>query len=167
MAKYNIKAKKEKAATLSYKNTVTPAFVEDVAKRIITKLMIEGAYRNPKYSAKRLAADLDINMRQLSAVVSLRFQQNYSVLVGTMRILEAKYMLRDRSFDNMTIEDIATNVGFTTRQSFYMNFYKTCGTTPMDYRRQHGFAPKADTLPAHEESKEQGAKSKKREEKKQ
>lgn len=157
MAKYNITAKKEKTTTLSYRNTVAPAFVENVAKRIITKLMIEEMYRNPKYSAKSLAADLGINMRQLSAVVSLRFQTNYSTLVGTMRILEAKYMLCDRSFDNMTVEDIATNVGFTTRQSFYINFYKACGIAPMEYRKQHGFAPKADVEPEQKPGKRQGA----------
>ncbi len=153
MAKYNITQKKEKTSALSYRNSVTPEMVEDVARKMITKLMIEQKYRDPHYSAKRLADDLGVNMRHISAVVSLRFQQNYSELVNRMRIYEARYMMGDRNFDNMTVEDIAINVGFTTRQSFYASFYRLCGTTPKEYRLAHGFVPKTDILPAKTPSK--------------
>lgn len=141
MAKYNIKEKKEKAKTLSYKNSVSPEFVEDVAEKIFTKLMIERKYRDPKYSAKQLSADIQVNSRHISAVISLRFQQNYSELVNRMRIYEAKYMLQDSNFEKMTMEDIAINVGFTTRQSFYVMFYKFCGMTPKEYRQNYCSTP--------------------------
>jgi len=144
MAKYNITEKKKKTSAISYHNSMMPDFVEDVARKIIAKLMIEQKYRDPKYSAKRLAQDIGVNMRHISAIVNLRFQQNYSGLVSQMRICEAKYMLQERNFDNMTVEDIAINVGFTTRQSFYAAFYRLCGITPKEYRLAHGFVPKAD-----------------------
>ena len=135
MAKYNITERKEKAKTLSYRNSVSPEFVEEVAEKILTKLIVEKKYRDPKYSAKQLSTDIQVNSRHISVVISLRFQQNYSELVSRMRIYEAKYMLRDRNFDKMTMEDIAINVGFTTRQSFYAMFYKFCGITPKEYRQ--------------------------------
>ena len=147
MAKYNTREKKEKTSPIAYRSSVSPQFVEETAKKIITKLMVEQKYRDPKYSAKRLSADIEVNIRHISAVVNLRFQQNYSQLIANMRILEAKYMLQERSFDNMTVEDIAVNVGFTTRQSFYASFYRICGTTPKEYRVAHGFIPKADLPP--------------------
>ena len=134
MTKYNIIEKKEKVTTLSYRRSVAPSFVEDVARKIIQKLMVEGNYRDPQYSAKRLADDIGINMRQASAVISLRFQQNYSQLVGNMRVHEAKYMLQEREFRDMTMEDIAINVGFSTRQSFYADFNRISGMTPREYR---------------------------------
>lgn len=144
MAKYNIIPKKEKAKTLSYRNSVTPTIVEDIAREIIMKLMIEQKYRDPKYSAKRLANDIGVNMRHISAVINMRFQQNYAQLVGEMRIHEAKYMLQDSHFDNMTMEDIAVNVGFSTRQSFYAAFYRQCGMTPREYKLTHKSEPVAD-----------------------
>ena len=144
MAKYNIIPKKEKAKTLSYRNSVTPTIVEDIAREIIMKLMIEQKYRDPKYSAKRLANDIGVNMRHISAVINMRFQQNYAQLVGEMRIHEAKYMLQDSHFDNMTMEDIAVNVGFSTRQSFYAAFYRQCGMTPREYKLTHKSDPVAD-----------------------
>jgi AraC-like DNA-binding protein len=138
MPKYNIIEKKEKIKTLSYRSSVTPEFVEDAAKKIILKLMVEQKYRDPNYSAKRLADEIGINTRYISAVINLRFQQNYSQLVGMMRIQEARYMLQDNNFNDMTMEDIAINAGFTTRQSFYSAFYRICGMTPREYRMTYG-----------------------------
>lgn len=144
MAKYNFTKKKEKTKAFSYRSSVSPKFVEEVAEKIIVKLMIEKKYRDPKYSAKQLADDIEVNSRHISAVISLRFQQNYSELVSRMRIYEAKYMLQDSSFDKMTVEDIAINVGFSTRQSFYASFYKLCGMTPKEYRQVYGFSQEPD-----------------------
>ncbi|MBO7118961.1 MAG: AraC family transcriptional regulator [Bacteroidaceae bacterium] len=137
MAKYNISPKKEKKAAVSYRSSVSPELVEAITRKIIVRLMVEQKYRDPKYSAKQLANDIGVNMRYISAVINLRFQQNYSELVGTLRIYEARYMLQDASFANMTMEDIAIKVGFTTRQSFYATFYKLCGITPKEYRLTH------------------------------
>ena len=144
MAKYNLNPKKEKIKTLSYRNSVTPPIVEEIARKIIMKLAIEQKYRDPNYSAKRLASDIGVNMRHISAVINMRFQQNYAQLVGRMRIYEAKYMLQDSHFDKMTMEDIAINVGFTTRQSFYAAFYRQCGITPREYKLTHIGEPIAD-----------------------
>ena len=138
MAKYNITEKKEKAKTLSYRNSVSSDFVEDIARKIVSKLMIEQKYRDPNYSAKRLADDIGVNSRHVSAVINLRFQQNYAQMVGLMRIQEARYMLQDSNFGKMTMEDIAVNVGFTTRQSFYAAFYRLTGMTPKEYRQLYG-----------------------------
>lgn len=143
MPKYNITEKKEKVTTLSYRRSASPNLVEDIAGKIIMRLMVEGKYRDPKYSAKRLATDIGVGMRTVSAVISVRFQQNYSQLVGNMRVQEAKYMLQEQAFRNMTMEDIAINVGFSTRQSFYATFFRQCGMTPKEYRLMHGTAPSA------------------------
>ncbi len=145
--KYNITEKKEKKVASSYKSSITPELVDDISKKIITKLLIEKKYRDPNYSAKLLADELGINMRYISAVVSLRFQQNYSEMVGTMRIQEAKYMLQDANFADMKMEDIAINVGFTTRQSFYATFFRICGITPKEYRKLFGAEPKPKPVP--------------------
>lgn len=159
MSKYNINEKKEKSSARSYCSSIAPEFAEDVARKIISKLMIEQKYRDPNYSAKHLAMDIGVNMRYISAVVSLRFQQNYSELVNRMRLYEARYMLQDRNFDDMTVEDIAINVGFTTRQSFYVSFYRHCGTTPKEYRLVHGFLPKTDQYPASKQRKTKAKKA--------
>jgi YesN/AraC family two-component response regulator len=154
MTKYNITPKEKKAGP-SYRSIVQPEIVEETAAKIISRLMVDKKYRDSKYSAKQLAKDIGVNMRQISAVINARFQQNYSELVGTMRIFEAKYMLGDANFANMKMEDIAINVGFTTRQSFYATFYKLCGITPKEYRKTYGTIP--EPKPAKPKKKNKAA----------
>ena len=161
MAKYNITEKKEKAKTLSYRNSVTPEFVEDMARKIVSKLMIERKYRDPDYSAKRLADDIGVNSRHISAVINLRFQQNYSQMVGEMRIQEARYMLQDSSFNQMTMEDIAVNTGFSTRQSFYATFFRLTGMTPREYRQTYGTPVEPKPAPAKKANVKKKRKNKK------
>ena len=153
MTKYNITPRKEKKIVSAYRSSVSPEMVEDIARQIITKLMIEKKYRDPKYSAKQLAIDLGVNMRHISAVINVRFQQNYSELVGKMRIQEARYMLQDSNFANMKMEDISINVGFTTRQSFYATFFRQCGMTPKEYRIMYGPSKEKNKKPAKRKGK--------------
>lgn len=43
-------------------------------------------------------------------------------------------MLKDKHCMRMSMEDIASQVGFSNRQSFYAAFYKRTGCTPRDFR---------------------------------
>ena len=88
-------------------------------------------------------------------IISRLMVDKNSEIVGTMRIFEAKYMLGDANFANMKMEDIAINVGFTTRQSFYATFYKLCGITPKEYRKTYGTIP--EPKPAKPKKKNKAA----------
>lgn len=133
--KYNLTEKKKKEA--SYRMSLRPELVDELYEKILQKLIVEKKYRDPDYSACQMANDLGTNTRYISAVINLRFQQNYSCLVNEYRIREALYLLIEPRYADKTIEEIATIVGFANRQSFYAAFYRIKGITPNDYRRQH------------------------------
>ena len=139
MPKYNIISKKEKDA--SYRMMLRPELVDELYEKIQQKLVLEKKYRDPEYSAKQLAADLQTNTRYISAVVNLRYQQNYSSLVNELRIRDALYLLIDQRYADQTVEDISSMVGFANRQSFYAAFYRLKGMTPKEYR-QHNMKTK-------------------------
>ena len=90
-----------------------------------------------KEGAKKLAEELNTNTRYISAVVNIRFHQNYSSLVNEYRIKDAQYLLTDKSYMDKTMEEISAMVGFANRQSFYAAFYKILGVTPRGYRMEH------------------------------
>lgn len=135
MAKYNIVEKKEKAAT--YRKLVRAELVDELYEKIVRKLLIEKKYRDPEYSAKQLADDLQTNTRYISAVISLRFNQNYSNLVNEYRVKDAMYMLIDSRCAEMTMEDISAEVGFRNRQSFYAAFFRIHECSPRQYKLTH------------------------------
>lgn len=135
MGKYNLTEKKEKAAT--YRNMVRAEMVDELYEKILHKFVVEKKYRDAGYSAKKLAADLNTNTRYISAVISLRFNQNYSCLVNEYRIKDAMYMLIDKRYAGKTMEEISAEVGFANRQSFYAAFYRIHSCSPRQYKLTH------------------------------
>ena len=128
MGKYNLTEKKEKNA--AYRSLVRAELVDELYEKILKVFVVDKKYRDPSYSAKKLA-------EEFSAVVNIRFHQNYSSLVNEYRIKDAQYLLTDKRYMDKTMEEISAMVGFANRQSFYAAFYKILGVTPRGYRMEH------------------------------
>ncbi len=131
-SKYNITEKKQKNPL--YRTLVKPELVEELYQKIMAKFVVEKKYKDPTYSAQQLAKDLETNSRYISAVINLRFQDNYSQMVNEFRVKDAMYMLKDQHSNRMSMEEVANQVGFANRQSFYAAFYKRTGCTPREFR---------------------------------
>lgn len=132
MPKYNLTEKKEKAAT--YRTLVKAEMVDELYEKILEALIVRKKYRDPGYSAKCLAEDLGTNTRYISAVMSLRFGDNYSTVVNEYRVKDAMYLLLDKRHADKTMEEISAMVGFANRQSFYAAFFKVKGITPRQFK---------------------------------
>ena len=132
MAKYNYHEKKEKTA--AYRTLVKPEIIDEIYEQILRKMIVEKKYRDPEYTAKKLAEEIGTNTRYISAAVSLRFQTNYSALIGGFRIRDAIAMLSDKRYKDITMGELAQACGFANRQSFYAAFYRAEGTTPKQYQ---------------------------------
>ena len=133
MAKYNLTEKKMKAPL--YRTLLNSEMVEELYERIMSKFIVEKKYRDPEYSAQKLAIELGTNTRYISAVINLRYQDNYSQMVNEFRIKDAMYILKDKHAQKMTMKEIALTVGFSNRQSFYAAFFKRTGQSPKEYRK--------------------------------
>ena len=132
MSKYNITERKKKEAT--YIGALSTTLVEDIFEKILLKFVVEKKYRDPEYTAARLAEEIGCNARYISAVVHLRYRDNFSQLINEFRIKEAMYMITDKHFADLKMEDIALATGFSNRQCFYSAFYRKNGMTPLEYR---------------------------------
>lgn len=132
---YKIKENTEKEA--SYRSLIRAELADELYDRILTIIVAEKKYRDPDYSAKQLAKDLDTNPRYLSAVINSRFGMNYSFLVNELRVRDAVHMLVDKRFVDKTMEEIGLMSGFANRQSFYAAFYKEKGEAPHKYKKRH------------------------------
>ena len=73
---YNLREKKEKKA--AYRSLIRPELADELYDRILNIIVVQKKYRDPNYSAKDLAKELQTNTRYLSAVVNSRFGMNYS-----------------------------------------------------------------------------------------
>ncbi|MCR5180542.1 MAG: helix-turn-helix domain-containing protein [Bacteroidaceae bacterium] len=134
MAKYNYHEKKEKPA--AYRAQIRPEVIDEIYEQILRKMIVEKKYRDPNYTAQKLAEDINTNSRYISAAVSLRFQMNYSELVASYRIRDAVYLLQDKRYKHLTMAEIAKECGFANRQSFYSSFYHHQGKTPKQFQAE-------------------------------
>ena len=135
MAKYNITERKKKEA--SYIGALSTSLVEEIYEKILLKFVVEKKYRDPEYTAAKLAEEIGCNARYISAVVHLRYRDNFSQLINDFRIKEAMYMITDKHFADLKMEDVARATGFANRQCFYSAFFRKNGMTPLEYRAQN------------------------------
>ena len=140
MAKYNITERKKKEA--SYIGALSTSLVEEIYEKILLKFVVEKKYRDPEYTAAKLAEEIGCNARYISAVVHLRYRDNFSQLINAFRIKEAMYMITDRHFADLKMEDVAKATGFANRQCFYSAFFRKNGMTPLEYRAQNAISKK-------------------------
>ena len=130
----NIEIQKEKEAV--YRKLVRPKMMDELKEKIFERLVVKKKYRDPSYSATRLASDLETNIRYVSAVIRVMFHTNYTTFVNKYRIEEAIALLTDERYADLNVEDIGYMVGFPHRQSFHAAFVKFTGLTPKSYRMQ-------------------------------
>lgn len=138
MAKYNITEKKKKEA--SYIGALSTSLVEEIYEKILLKFVVEKKYRDSEYTAAKMAEEIGCNARYISAVVHLRYRDNFSQLINDFRIKEAMYMITDKHFADLKMEDVARATGFANRQCFYSAFFRKNGMTPLEYRAQNAIS---------------------------
>ncbi|MBQ9556259.1 MAG: helix-turn-helix domain-containing protein [Muribaculaceae bacterium] len=91
-----------------------------------------GGYRQPGITIDCVARDMGTNRSYLSAYLNDVKQMTFYEWVAGMRIDEAKaLMLADR---NMTIEQVANHVGFSSPSTFSSTFKRIEGISPNKWR---------------------------------
>ncbi len=132
MTKYNLTELKEKKA--EYRTLISPQTLDELSEKILKILVLDKKFMDREYSALQLSHDLGTNTRYVSAVMGVKFHQNYTSFVNQYRIQEAKTLLIDKRYLDKNMDEISDMVGFANRQSFYAAFFKYEGITPRAYR---------------------------------
>ena len=68
----------------------------------------------------------------LSRIIKKQTGSTFSRLLETRRLEQACFLLKNT---DLTIEDIAENIGYENLSFFYRLFRRTYGSTPREYRR--------------------------------
>ncbi len=127
---------KDKSANSARKGymRISDAASDQLYVQIIQKVGVEKRYQDPNYSAKKLAEELHVNPRYISAALALHTGDNYNALVNGYRLRDACRMLRSPRYLQYTVEEIGIMCGFASRQAFYLAFHREHKMTPRKYR---------------------------------
>jgi len=114
-----------------YRSSVTESMASSV-KSSLDSLFEAGIYRDPTLSLKKLASELSVSTHHLSQIINENTQGNYFDLVNQYRIEAAKKLICDTEFSMI---DIAYEVGFNSKSTFYTEFKRRTDKTPNQYKK--------------------------------
>jgi AraC-like DNA-binding protein len=89
-------------------------------------------FTNPKASLSEFAESIQVPQNELARFINLKFSCSFSELIQEKRIALFKDIASKSEYKNYTIEALAKEVGFASRQSFYIAYKKHNGGTPTD-----------------------------------
>ena len=113
----------------------------EIAERIQTMIASEQPHLNPRLTLERFAETLDIPARQVSQAINRCFEQNFHEFINRHRIDEAKRLLSNIEFADLSIIDVAARSGFNSKATFNRIFKNHINVTPTTYRQQHSAQP--------------------------
>ncbi|MFD0717513.1 helix-turn-helix domain-containing protein [Paenibacillus sp. GCM10027626] len=101
------------------------------------KLYIEGSYADPNLSLQLISDHFQLNTKYVSQLFKEEMGEKFVDYLALLRIRHARQLLEQTQ---ASIQDIATQVGYTHSLSFIRMFKKVMTVTPGDYRKQHVYA---------------------------
>lgn len=131
------------------KSTLTQHQAENYSAQLLAVMETERPYINSDLKLTDLAKLLSISPHHLSQILNERLHQKFSDFINSYRIEEAKQRLLNSNDPNLTILEVAYDVGFNTKASFNAAFKKLTGQTPTQFRksRQTILHPKSPAKP--------------------
>jgi AraC-like DNA-binding protein len=93
-------------------------------------------FKNPLVSLPFIAKKLNRPVHHISQVINEKLDQSFFEMIASYRVEEAKGILKDPSHNQLTIEDIADEVGYNSKSAFNRSFKKHTGITPSEFRHQ-------------------------------
>jgi AraC-like DNA-binding protein len=92
-------------------------------------------YLTPALTLDKLAAQVQMQPRQLSHIINRHLKCNFFEFINCYRVEEAKLLLSDPSSQKNMLE-VMYDVGFNSKATFNTLFKKKVGMTPSEYRKQ-------------------------------
>lgn len=110
---------------------LTTAQLTEQLSRIIEE---EELFKQPDLRITDIAARLATNRTYISAIIKSLSGDSFSNLINGYRIRYAQKLMEEHP--DMSVTDIASECGFTSRSAFYRNFKAITGMTPSEWKKK-------------------------------
>ena len=108
--------------------------IESLHQRLMTAILEDKIYLNPKLTVKDLAREIGSNEKYVSNLINKKNNMNFSNFINIYRVDYAKLLLFDEEYSNFTIEAIGGLAGFNSKSGFNATFKKVTGLTPTQFK---------------------------------
>ncbi|MGM9478742.1 helix-turn-helix domain-containing protein [Pedobacter sp. GSP4] len=104
-----------------------------LAQQVTLAIKEQELFRRPGLNLSELASVLDIQNHKLSELFNNHYQLNFSTYINNLRIEYIRGRLEQGDWKQFTLEAIALEAGFSSRNTFFNAFKKVMNTTPSAY----------------------------------
>jgi len=125
----NIKKKKE-VLEIKYQ----PVSISETNKQKSFLEYISQHYADSELSLDKIAQETGVNARTISESISEKYNCNFKTYINQIRITEAKRLMIE---SNMTLSEIAYQVGFNSPANFTRVFKNLCEESPTEFLQKH------------------------------
>jgi AraC-like DNA-binding protein len=119
-----------KNKVISYKELAVKNDADEDIKRIMNT--VAKNYADPAFTVEKLAREAGVSASKIPGMLKERFDLNFKQYLNTIRIAEAKRLLRET--DNQIVT-IAYTVGYNNIPHFNRTFKQFEGISPKEYRK--------------------------------
>ena len=115
------------------KSRLTTSFSHELKEQLSYLLDEEKIYKQNDLNLEVLAEKLGTNRHNTSQVINEHFGMNFFELINKYRIDEAMRLLESRYGEDMSIIEVAYEVGFNNKVTFNKSFKKFVSKTPTQF----------------------------------
>ena len=125
---------KEIIPFIKYKKTgLSPALSLEMKQKLLDIMQREKPHLNNELRLDDISRLMNLSRNHTSQIINEHFNLSFFDFVNRYRIKEAKHLLVRNNENNLTMTQIAYDVGFNNRASFYKAFKKFTDFNPSDY----------------------------------
>jgi AraC-like DNA-binding protein len=128
---------KETPSSIIDNETVKVPFILENYSKEVKKLekyfQTQKTYLQPNLSISQVAVETQIPNRDLSYIINNYYQKRFNDYLNEMRLTHFLSQIDANILDNLTIEAIAFDSGFSSKSSFYRAFNRFYSCTPSEY----------------------------------
>jgi AraC-like DNA-binding protein len=95
-------------------------------------------FKNPNLTVIDLAELVDKHPKKVSQLINQYSNNNFNKYINKFRVEEAKKLLLDSNFENLTIEAISAEAGFKSKSVFNTFFKLETTYTPKEFKNNNG-----------------------------
>ncbi len=120
--------------TLSTRSILDKDHAIRIQARLIRAMEERQLYRDPTLTLRQLSDATQVSVHRISEVLNHHMGTSFYDFVNSQRIEEAKLLLQKD--EKRSVLDIAMDVGFNSKSTFYTAFKKLVDESPAAFRRQ-------------------------------
>jgi AraC-like DNA-binding protein len=107
--------------------------IEDYCQQVRVFLRDQKCFLDPELSLSQLAQEIDISRNHLSIVLNRGMGMRFNDLINCHRLLYLQEHFKEMNYQHLTVEGIASEVGFKSRTTFMHTVKKFTDLTPTQF----------------------------------